>query len=286
MRKYKRIKILAKRFVCLAIILSLISCGKIHNKYSKNEIIKQIDIAFKKYNVDAKVRLVGKTLYVYVPLESLIITPKKPKSNFVKYFAETVDGVYKNREFNFNYYIKELPERHKEFQKIELDKTAFKTMQKVSYLLANKLVLANADIDFLVEIYADTKIGFWISYTNFINDLKKGYCELYSGVHFSMESSKRVVQDFNQSADIIADKNGASITYRDLSMGEFIAKQIAQRIRQQFQKDVPLRKTTQEVIKGIIKDTLRAYKFNDFSSIQIKDLLDNKTATFDSDNLK
>jgi hypothetical protein len=258
-------------FKCCAILIlgvNLCSCGKPSKKLSQEELIKDI-VKFSRDNkLEATVKLSGKTLYIYIPVEQIFTPSEKPKTNILNYDVDTSQGIYQDYNFDFKYLINKLNNPEKKLQPYDLDKKFSKIRQKISYYIGYKLMNANTEILFFVEIYADVKTGLILATTTYLNDIKKFFC----GVLPLEEYSKRITQDILESSKIIGDKSGAYIQYRDIEMGEFLSKLISQRIRYHFQGDYKISKPAKEIVQDIVQETLNSYKFKDYLLVQIKDL--------------
>jgi hypothetical protein len=82
-----------------------------------------------------------------------------------------------------------------------------------------------------------------------------------------------MVQDIQILPEAIADKEGKHISFKDVTMRDFLAGQIANRIRIKFQK--PEAKKDADVDKECLKITglvLNIYGFKDFSQAEISNM--------------
>jgi len=258
-------------FKCFAIIILAVifsSCGKPSKKLSQEELLEDITKFFRENKIEASVKLTGKTLYIYVPVEQIFTPSQKPKTNILNYNVDTSQGIYQDDNFDFEFLIGKLNKPEEKLQPYDLDEKFSKIRQKISYYIGYKLMNAKTEILFFVEIYADVKSGVVLATTSYLNDIKKFFC----GVLPLEEYSKRITQDIVESSKLVGDKAGAYIQYRDITMGEFLSKLIAQRIRYYFQGDYKISKPVKIAVQDIIRETLNSYKFEDYLLVQIKDL--------------
>jgi hypothetical protein len=252
----------------ITLALCLTSCGKPSKKLNQAELVEEINKFYRNNQINATVKFSGSTLYIYVPLENLFVIKDKPKINTVNFNVEKVDGVYKNADFDFNYLINKLSKPEKKSQPYDLDEKASKIMQRAAYTVAYKLMNTDANISFIVEAYADINLGIILTSIRYLPDIKKFFC----GVLPFEEYNKRVFQDVIESKSVIQDKSGESINYQDITLGDFLSKQIAQRIRLLFSQNYKINRPIKKEIELIIRETLNSYKFKDYLLVQIKDV--------------
>jgi hypothetical protein len=76
---------------------------------------------------------------------------------------------------------------------------------------------------------------------------------------------------------IIGDKEGLHLAWEEITMRDFVMKQIEQRVRLKFKK--PETEHESDIDKEIIKTaihTIKAYNFRDFTTLEFDNLLSNK----------
>ena len=101
------------------------------------------------------------------------------------------------------------------------------------------------------------------------------------------EYQHRAIQETEVSPKIIGDTQGLNLKYSDISFEDFILQQIQHRIRLKFQKPEAEKNADidKEILK-IIRYTLKAYGFKDFSTLELNNLATvrkitlNQTAVF------
>jgi len=130
--------------------------------------------------------------------------------------------------------------------------------------------------DFFVIIIADIATGIEVKMHLYLQDLLRAFYDQ----GFGEEYARRLVVDQPIGHDkIIGDKSGKHIDGYDISWQEFLAKQMTHRINFKYQRSAfPPSDDTRIELLTIAADTVAAYDFEDFTSIQLQDL--NANATF------
>jgi hypothetical protein len=132
-------------------------------------------------------------------------------------------------------------------------------------------------ISFVVMAITDIKKGIEARYTFYLEDYRMASVE---GIPYD-EFSKRVLQESKGSTDYIGDEIGQHLEYNDISMPDFLTKQMINRIRFKFtQSDFPPQENYEEAIIGTIADTTRYYHFIDFKELRTDDLRTKKKMIF------
>jgi len=128
--------------------------------------------------------------------------------------------------------------------------------------------------DFFVIIIADIKLGIETRTYLYLQDLRRASIDQ----GFGEEYIKRVIVDQPMGHQIIiGDKKGSHLEAYDLSWPEFLSKQMTYRINFKYQRSAfPPSNDTRLELLTIAADTVAAYDFEDFASIQLHDL-DNGT---------
>jgi hypothetical protein len=248
--------------------------------YLKENIDQAIqDICKNEYSVDVKVKLVGSTLWIYLPLENMIVKSSKPQKYTEKFAIEENKDELRDGVLKVDYLIKAIPEQEKyediEYNKSALDKmnNAWKALRRVLFSLKQ---FKKGNPEFCCFVTADILNGFEVREILYIQDLKKVSYEFISWGEYH----HRDIQESLVSDKILGDREGAHLDYRDITMEEFITKQIKHRIKLKFQKP-EVEKTVdfdKEILK-IIVYTLKTYGYKDFSSVELSNLLTNNTIT-------
>ena len=137
--------------------------------------------------------------------------------------------------------------------------------------------------DFFVIIEADITNGLEARVLINLEDLKRAYVDQ----SFHGEYAKRVISDQpTGNKNIIGDKEGNYIDYKDITWPEFLAKQMIFRINFKYQRSSfpPSDDTLMELLT-IAADTVAAYDFTDFTSIKLEDLNARTTQSISQDDL-
>jgi len=135
---------------------------------------------------------------------------------------------------------------------------------------------------FFCFVTADMKTGFEVREIFYLIDLKKLYYEYISWGEYQ----HRAVQDSTISPKIVGDWTGEHLDFRDVTMREFIVKQINHRIQLKFQK--PEVEQSADIDKEILKiaaHTIRMYKFRDFSVLQLDNAFTRRTLVLSNDEV-
>jgi len=128
--------------------------------------------------------------------------------------------------------------------------------------------------EFFVIIIADIKLGIETRTYLYLQDLRRAFID-----HgFGEEYIKRVIVDQPIGHQvIIGDKKGSHLAAYDLSWPKFLSKQMVYRINFKYQRSAfPPSDGTRMELLTIAADTIAAYDFEEFTSIQLNDL-DNGT---------
>ncbi len=237
------------------------------------------DLAKTEYKIDLTARLAGSTLWVYMPVEDLFIKNPKPEKYAEKFRILANSGTLKNRRFSGEYHIKPVPPKDKSLDyKINKDVSEkigilWKAIRRVVFSIEPS---QREDIKFVVMVIGDIKNGFEVTEIFYVRDLKKVSYNLMS----IWEFQHRVIQDSQVSPLVIGDRIGKHLSYRDLTMHEFIAKQIEYRISLKFQKpEVEQDVDIEREISRIITETLRMYEVTDVEEAVFKNLELNRNVT-------
>ena len=275
MRSKPSLRSLAKAgFKFLPLVFLLSACtSSTSPSFPKENIAQTVkDICKKEYKLDISAKLIGRTLWVYMPLEDIISKPEKPEKYIERFLVEDKESVLSEGKLEVSYLIKPVEETTKE-QEMALDKAAnekiFNVLQVVRRVLFSIDTTEKYTPLFFCIVTADIKNGFEIKQIFHLLDLKK----LSYGFISQTEYQHRIVQDTGVSADIIGDKEGSHLLYRDIPLEEFIAYQIRNRIRMKFQK--PEVEKNADIDKEVVKiaaHTLDTYAYKNFNIVELVNL--------------
>ena len=270
------LKNLARRGLNLIIIFCLISGCSSSTKptYFKENIEESVrSICQKEYQIDVKVKLVGSTLWVYLPVEDVFIKSDKPEKYPEKFLIEQNNNAFQADSLKLEYLIKAVPEREKQ-QDYKYNKNVADKVNKVLKVMHRVIFSMEFPKEkgpkFFCLIIADIKNAFETKEIFYSPDLKKAAYEFISWGEYQ----HRVIQEGNISPAILGDKEGDHVVYKDITLKEFIVKQIDHRIKLKFQR--PEVDTNVDIDKEIIKIvalTLTTYDFKDFTAVELNNLL-------------
>lgn len=248
--------------------------------YSKSEVDKSIQkVLLDEYKLEVKTRLVGQTLWIYIPLEDLFEKAKKPEKYPERFQISENENEFKYGLLKLNYLIRAVPETEKT-QDYKFNKKAMENITNVWEVL--RRVIFSMDkktrdgIKFYCLVAADIKNGFEIKELIYYQDMfKVTYRFISPG-----EYQHRVSYDSGVSVNIIGDKEGKHLEYKDISLDEFVAYQIKHRINLKFQKpEVKHNVDIDKEIAKIIIETLKIYDFKDIDTAELNNLLTNNKMT-------
>jgi hypothetical protein len=248
--------------------------------YTTQNIAKSLqDVALSEYKTGISVKLVGSTLWIYMPVTDLFIKNPKPDKYPEKFKIQTNSGAFKGDAFIGEYLIKPVPVKDKS-QEYKINKdisekigTLWKIIRRVLFSIQPS---QREDIKFVVMAIGDIKNGFEVQEIFYTRDLKK----VSYGLMSIWEFQHRVIQDSSVSPLVIGDKTGRHLTYRELTLPEFVAKQIEYRVSLKFQKpEVEQNVDIDREVSRIIMETLRMYELTDIEEVTFKNLDLNKNVT-------
>ena len=271
-------KNLVKR--ALFLNLFLISClifgcsSSTKPTYLKETIDKAIqDICKKEYQIDVKAKLVGETVWVYVPVKDIFVKSDKPEKYLERFAIEKINDDFKEESLRLEYAIKVVPEQEK-YQDYKYNKDVMEKLNNVWKVLRRVVFSMERgtakEPQFFCLVTADIKNGFEIKEIFYYLDLKKVSYEFISWDEYHHRS----IQDTNISPEIIDDKEGLHLNYKDITMADFIAAQIQHRIKLKFQKpEVDKNADIDKEILKIIVYTIKTYNFRNFTAVELNNLL-------------
>jgi len=243
--------------------------------YIKEDIDKAIqDICKNEYNIDVKVKLTGQTLWIYLPVEDMFAKSDKPQKYLERFSIEDNKVEFKGGTLKLEYIIKNVPEKENfqeyKFNKIVLDKinNVWKALRRVLFSL--KRSKEENEPKFFCLVTADIKNGFETREIFYYLDLKKVSYEFISWTEYQ----HRVIEASDMSPEIIGDRDGLHLNYRDITLEEFVALQIQHRIKLKFQKpEVDKNADIDKEILKITVYTIKTYNLRDFLGVELNNLL-------------
>lgn len=149
---------------------------------------------------------------------------------------------------------------------------AWKALRRVLFSMERK---HESEPEFCVIVIADIKNGVVANETFYYQDLKK---VSYGFISWD-EYQHRTITESYVSAEAMDDKEGGFLTYKDISLKEFVPQQISYRVKLKFQKpEVAKDADIDREIQKIAEYTVKIYNFTGFSTLELDNLLtENKT---------
>jgi len=242
--------------------------------YIKENIEQDIrDICRNEYALEVKTKLIGSTLWVYLPVEDLFISAEKPEKYTEKFAIDYNKTRSQDSRLKSDYLIKPIPDKEKsqdyKYNKEVLEKinNVWKVLRRVIFSMSQ---LKGGKPEFFCIVTADIKKGFELSELFYYLDFKK---ISYNFISWN-EYQHRSIQDANMSAEIIGDKEGRHLNFKDIALEDFVMQQIDYRIRLKFQK--PEVEKNADIDKEIIKIavyTIKTYSLKGFGALELNNLL-------------
>ncbi|MDD5565980.1 MAG: hypothetical protein PHG31_03715 [Candidatus Omnitrophica bacterium] len=270
---------MARAVLCSVAFLVWLICGCTSSTkptYFSKDIPRHVEtIAENEYALAVKARLIGSTLWIYLPLEDIFVKTDKPDRYLERFEINSNAVALKAGVLKGEYMIKAVPDREK-YQEYKLDKAVIDKINDVFKIFRRVLFSMERtgnEVRFLCVVIADIKNGYEVTQVFYANDIKKVSYEFISWGEFQHRS----IQETIVSESIIGDNTGANVGYKDIQMNDFIVGQILNRIKLKFGKpevasDADIDK---EVIK-IIELTLKTYNFKDFTAVELYNMLTNR----------
>lgn len=247
--------------------------------YIKEDIDKAIqDICKNEYNIDVRVKLAGSTLWIYLPVEDMLAKSDKPEKYLERFAIEDNKVDFKGGTLKLEYLVKNIPEKEK-FQEYKYNKTVFDKINNVWKALRRVLFSMERSKEgnepkFFCLVTADIKNGFETREIFYYLDLKKVSYEFISWTEYQ----HRVIEDSDMSLAAISDKDGLHLNYRDITLEEFVARQIQHRVKLKFQKpEVDKDADIDKEILKIVIYTVKTYNLRDFLGVELNNRLTRNT---------
>lgn len=277
LRQYSRNPARLARLLSLSSLLIITACGCTSSTapvYSKENIAEAIqDISKKEYDLDVTAKLVGSTLWIYLPVEDLFVAPDKPEKYTERFQIEENKEEFDGSKLRLQYSIKLIPDQDK-FQQYKYNKEVLEKISKVWKVLRRVIFSTSREEkqepQFFCLLTADIKNGLLKNEIFYLEDLKK----VSYGYISWIEYQHRSYSDIKMAPEIIGNNNGENMDYKDITIRDFIAYQINYHVRLKFQQPEAGRGADidKEIIK-IIAYTVKTYGFDDFSEVELNNLL-------------
>ncbi|MDD5128929.1 MAG: hypothetical protein PHO40_04685 [Candidatus Omnitrophica bacterium] len=259
----------------IPLILILSACtSSTAPSFMKEDIPRAVkDICKKEYQLNIITKLTGRTLWVYMPLENIVVKSPYPEKYTERFLVEDKRNQFNEKVLKINYMIKPVPETEKQ-QEMSLDKSVntkifnvLQVIRRVLFSMDNRQGKDNPI--FFCIVTADIANGFELKQIFHCLDLKK----ISYGFISQTEYQHRIVQETEVSSQIIGDKEGQHLIYHDVTLEDFLADQIQNRIRIKFQKpEVEKNVDIDREVMKVVSLTLNTYAFKDFTLVEMSNL--------------
>ncbi len=189
-----------KSALLFSLFISIFLCGcqsNIEPTYKENDIPAAIKkICQNEYNLDVTTQKTPTTLWIYAPLEKIL--HKDFGSDSEKIFDEEISEKLRN----------------------------------ILTTIGRVLISSDNTPEFFALVASDVNIGLDYTIIGNVLDIKK----TYAGFTPWTESNKRYVLKFTTNSEAIKDLTGLHLKAYDITLPDFLANQIAQRINTYFQE--------------------------------------------------
>ena len=251
--------------------------------YSKTDLAVTIPAILKKeYKADCGARLAGQTLWVYLPVENMVEAPEKPQKYVEKFDVKRNRSRFVGPILRSEFYVKPVSAREK-MQETALSKQAMDTISN-AWKVIRRVVFSmhpreREEVKFFVLVISDIKLGYEIREYFYYQDLSK----VSYGLISVGEYQHRVVQESSGGKGILGDVTGAHLEYTDMTLKEFVSRQIQHRIGLKFQKpEVEPGIDIDKEIRTVVEDTLRIYSIKDFERAELNNLVSQRRSLLEN----
>ena len=269
-------------------ILPLSEINKKFIQYCKDE-----------FKLDVKLIALENTLWVYYPMTTPVfgikVTDQGPQSSSEgkeQNAINFIDGKFQDGAFRFQYDIGKTKKYTKdygygsnyseEYQKAQRDiLTAF---QNVYFGVEATPKDSPKLPQYVVMVIADIKTGLEIENMFYFLDLKRAMSNPPDLTYD--EYSKRFINDIRGKTAIIDDTEGTHLIYKEITMEDFIPKQIINRMNfKYFKSSFPPSDDPVAEFKKSTQETINAYNFTSFYTLELNDLATGKQTTINKAEL-
>lgn len=225
------------------------------------------------------------TAWIYVPLREdlvrLAATPEGPQKSETSEERPTIKYIhsaYENQRFIITYDIH--PDKsYAQSQGTKLDYVSL--YHQISRQIMTAISQAYFDAadapSFFVIVIADVLNGVEIENIFYLEDLKRYM--MFENIP-QEEFVKRSLYEMKGKAQWAGDTEGRHLAYSEMTMPEFLARQITSRVNFKYQKSsFPPSNDARGEILTIVAETLKNYNFTDFNYVELRELATGLTET-------
>ena len=253
------------------------------------------------YQFDVVTNAVGKTLWLYLPLEKPIFEfalkdkPPEEKENKEQrgappaWMVLSFDSQFREKTFFIEYDIVEATKPSRPYHE-SVSPTFTETFTEAENHLLTAVTRTHFELkdpkaapDFVVLVIADVLKGVAVKETFALEDLKKVSVDALPQEEFM----KRFLQESFGLKGLVGDKRGLSLDYKEVAWSAFLSEQITNRVYFKFQQsDFPPGPDAGDEVLKIVAQTVGDYQFNDFGQVKLTDLRAKKEYLFQKEQLK
>ncbi len=243
-------------------------------------------------SITATTRSVGKTQWIYVPLEIPLFDIKatrgeKPKRMRTPLSLLSLEIKYKTSAFSLEYDIipdvlpPESPSYASGYNEAYTKKRQL-IYQGIQETFFNIKDPAEMPI-FFVVVVADITKGVATRSTLYLEDLRKFMTEALPPDEYYMREQNDIIGN----PELVGDKTGQYLTYQDVAWPDFLTDQMKTRIKYKFSGSTfPPKTEPDQVIIGLVANTVRFYPFQDFTTIKLSNFREKRELEFSKEQLK
>ncbi|MDP3804130.1 MAG: hypothetical protein Q8Q87_01100 [Candidatus Omnitrophota bacterium] len=233
------------------LLVTATGCGPTYPEERFKESI--IKVCKKEYKLDVKVETIGHTIAIYVPLENLIdftFAITKSASEKINDVILSVSRVALSTDAKFDFYC--IIAHDIRIPEIQI--VIIKTVDDVKRFLLNDISRGEYSKRMLIDIRVSPQ-----------SEKERAIKEVLSRKGVDKESQEKFLGDFFRSEPAVLGDIGywnGRFYIKDISLAEFLAEQIANRIRIEFREDKRLMNIfSLSACKGFFKGKERLFKF-------------------------
>ncbi len=297
MKKFKSIAIVGLPFWGIIFLASCSDVTPVAPTPLSEAHGKFLQICREEYKLSVLIRPLKDTVWVYVPLKENLLQIAAGKEGAQKSSTPQERPAVKFLEASFSlterlFLIRHDIGRQKVYPQnpgygVEYTQAYRQTSRQIlsavsrSYFSAAK---TEGPPQFFVVVLTDIQNGIEVENTFYLDDLKK-YMTLEAIPQ--EEYMKRSLHELRGNLEFIGDNEGKHLAYKEITLPDFLARQIANRINFQYQRSAfPPREDAEEEILKNAAQTLRYYDFTDFTAIRLEDMQADTTRTVSPEALK
>lgn len=286
-----------RHLLILGLVLALPLCGcswKKDRPYTPGEAeTKLAAFCLKEGGLTITTRAVGKTQWVYLPLEEPLFglkpspdTGARAERKATPFALLSLEGTFNEKnEFSYTYDI--VPDV------LPAEPTSYGMNYNEAYARRKQLLYQglqetffNMDEKeapkFFIIVIADITSGIAIKNTLYLRDLK----EFMTGAIYE-EYYLRELSDVVGDKVLVGDKKGRALSYQDVLWAQYLTEQIKNRIRFKFtQSDFKPQADPEREIVSIAANALKLYPFDSYSGLRLYDRREKKERAWSREELK